>query len=379
MPSQIQQEFILHFGEMGSRWGINRTVGQIYALLFLSETPLCADDIVAALHVSRSNVSMSLKELQSWNLVRLRHIPDDRRDHFTTPEDLWEIVRILIAERKKREIDPTLTKLRELELAAPEGADTYALRRMSELRELIETMTAFYDEMNRLETEKLVALLKTRSQAAQGDRFDGFRRIPRDRQEEEGLTPWTRSFSRASSSARTSRSTSCSRRSPSRSAGCSCSSSCASTHTGEDRWMDLYRFWVKVFALSFAMGVVSGITMSFQFGTNWPGFMEAVGNVAGPLLAYEVLTAFFLEAAFLGIMLFGWRRVPESWLHTTATVLVAFGTTLSAFWILVLNSWMHTPAGYECATAWSSRPTGGRSSSTPRCPIGSRTCCSPRA
>jgi DNA-binding transcriptional regulator GbsR (MarR family) len=161
MPSQIQQEFILHFGEMGSRWGINRTVGQIYALLFLSETPLCADDIVAALHVSRSNVSMSLKELQSWNLVRLRHLPDDRRDFFETPEDLWEIVRILVAERKKREIDPTLTKLRELELAAPEGADTYALRRMSELRELIETMTAFYDEMNRLETEKLVALLNT--------------------------------------------------------------------------------------------------------------------------------------------------------------------------------------------------------------------------
>jgi cytochrome d ubiquinol oxidase subunit I len=116
--------------------------------------------------------------------------------------------------------------------------------------------------------------------------------------------------------------------------------------TRDESWMDLYRFWVKVFALSFGMGVVSGITMSFQFGTNWPGFMEAVGNVAGPLLAYEVLTAFFLEAAFLGIMLFGWRRVPD-WVHTTATVLVAFGTTLSAFWILVLNSWMHTPAGYE--------------------------------
>ena len=116
--------------------------------------------------------------------------------------------------------------------------------------------------------------------------------------------------------------------------------------TGNEKWMDAYRFWVKVFALSFALGVVSGITMSFQFGTNWPGFMEAVGNVAGPLLAYEILTAFFLEAAFLGIMLFGFRRVP-GWLHTTATALVAFGTTLSAFWILVLNSWMHTPAGYE--------------------------------
>ena len=115
--------------------------------------------------------------------------------------------------------------------------------------------------------------------------------------------------------------------------------------TGDEKWMDAYRFWVKVFALSFALGVVSGITMSFQFGTNWPGFMESVGNIAGPLLAYEVLTAFFLEAAFLGIMLFGFRRVP-GWLHTTATFLVAFGTTLSAFWILVLNSWMHTPAGY---------------------------------
>jgi cytochrome d ubiquinol oxidase subunit I len=116
--------------------------------------------------------------------------------------------------------------------------------------------------------------------------------------------------------------------------------------TGDAKWMDAYMFWVKVFALSFAMGVVSGITMSFQFGTNWPGFMETVGNIAGPLLAYEVLTAFFLEAGFLGIMLFGASRVP-GWLHTTATVLVAVGTTLSAFWILVLNSWMQTPAGYE--------------------------------
>ncbi len=116
--------------------------------------------------------------------------------------------------------------------------------------------------------------------------------------------------------------------------------------TGEQKWMEAYLFWVKVFALSFAMGVVSGITMSFQFGTNWPGFMEAVGNIAGPLLAYEVLTAFFLEAVFLGIMLFGARKVPN-WLHTLSTFLVAFGTTMSAFWILVLNSWMHTPAGFE--------------------------------
>ena len=118
-------------------------------------------------------------------------------------------------------------------------------------------------------------------------------------------------------------------------------------HRSRDQsWMTAYAFWVKIFALSFALGVVSGITMSFQFGTNWPGFMETVGNVAGPLLAYEVLTAFFLEATFLGIMLFGSKRVPP-WLHTLSTALVAFGTSLSAFWIIVLNSWMHTPAGFE--------------------------------
>jgi cytochrome d ubiquinol oxidase subunit I len=111
-------------------------------------------------------------------------------------------------------------------------------------------------------------------------------------------------------------------------------------------WLDAYRFWTKVFALSFALGVVSGITMSFQFGTNWPGFMERVGNIAGPLLGYEVLTAFFLEAGFLGIMLFGHGKVSER-VHLTATVMVAFGTTLSAFWILALNSWMQTPAGHE--------------------------------
>ena len=116
--------------------------------------------------------------------------------------------------------------------------------------------------------------------------------------------------------------------------------------TGEQHWMDAYQFWIKIFALTFALGVVSGITMSFQFGTNWPGFMNTVGNVAGPLLAYEVLTAFFLEATFLGIMLFGRGRVSEG-IHTLATWLVALGTTASAFWILALNSWMHTPAGFE--------------------------------
>ena len=116
--------------------------------------------------------------------------------------------------------------------------------------------------------------------------------------------------------------------------------------TNDEVWMRIYRFWVKIFALTFALGVVSGITMSFQFGTNWPGYMKTVGNIAGPLLGYEVLTAFFLEATFLGIMLFGINRVSNR-IHTLATFLVAFGTSMSAFWIIALNSWMHTPTGFE--------------------------------
>ena len=115
--------------------------------------------------------------------------------------------------------------------------------------------------------------------------------------------------------------------------------------TRDPAWLGAYKLWVKVFALSFAMGVVSGITMSFQFGTNWPGYMNKVGNVAGPLLAYEVLTAFFLEATFLGVMLFGMNRVSGR-VHLASSVVVAAGTTLSAFWILALNSWMQTPAGH---------------------------------
>ncbi len=117
------------------------------------------------------------------------------------------------------------------------------------------------------------------------------------------------------------------------------------TFSGDRDWEHAYFFWVKIFALSFALGVVSGITMSFQFGTNWPGFMERAGNIAGPLLGYEVLTAFFLEASFLGIMLFG-KNLVSNRLHLIATALVAVGTTFSAFWIMALNSWMQTPSGY---------------------------------
>ncbi|WDE01727.1 cytochrome ubiquinol oxidase subunit I [Thalassomonas actiniarum] len=115
--------------------------------------------------------------------------------------------------------------------------------------------------------------------------------------------------------------------------------------TGKETWMRVYRFWVKIFALTFALGVVSGITMSFQFGTNWPGYMETVGNIAGPLLGYEVLTAFFLEATFLSVMLFGIGRVSDR-VHTLATLVVAVGTTMSAFWIIALDSWMQTPQGH---------------------------------
>jgi cytochrome d ubiquinol oxidase subunit I len=115
--------------------------------------------------------------------------------------------------------------------------------------------------------------------------------------------------------------------------------------TRDPAWLATYRLWVKIFALSFAMGVVSGVTMSFQFGTNWPRYMTTVGAIAGPLLSYEVLTAFFLEATFLGVMLFGMDRVP-AWAHIASAAVVAFGTTVSAFWIIALNSWMQTPTGH---------------------------------
>lgn len=154
------QAFVLHFGEMGSRWGINRTVGQIYALLYVSREPLCADQIVEALGISRSNVSMSLRELQGWNLVLLKHLPGDRRDFFTTPDDVWQILRTLAEERKKREIDPTLSVLRELLMQAPSSEEErFAQTRLSEMHTLIEQLTTWYDDVKRLEPERLVALL----------------------------------------------------------------------------------------------------------------------------------------------------------------------------------------------------------------------------
>ncbi|MEP0519983.1 MAG: GbsR/MarR family transcriptional regulator [Hyphomicrobiales bacterium] len=158
--SPMVQTFALHFGEMGSRWGISRTVGQMYAVLFASPEPMNADQIVEALGVSRSNVSMGLKELQTWNLVHLKHLPDDRREYFTTPDDIWEIVRNLAEERKKREVDPTLSLLRDVMMQNPTSeADKYAQARMGEMHDLIEQLTGWYDDVQKLETERLIALL----------------------------------------------------------------------------------------------------------------------------------------------------------------------------------------------------------------------------
>jgi len=154
------EAFVLHFGEMGSRWGINRTVGQIYAVLFIAERPLCADDIVERLGISRSNVSMGIKELQSWNLLRQRSIPGDRREFFHTPEDIYAIVRTLVDERKKREIDPTLSVLRELLMRSPKSeSERHAQARIREMHELIELLTSWYADVQKLETERLVQLL----------------------------------------------------------------------------------------------------------------------------------------------------------------------------------------------------------------------------
>lgn len=159
--TDFQQAFILHFGEMGSRWGINRTVGQIYALLFVSEEPLNAEQITEALGMSRSNVSMGLKELQSWRLVQRTHRPGDRREYFAAPEDIGEILRILVEERRKREIDPTLSMLRQAQLDKPEAAaDRYAQARMQEMLDLIELVTGWLDELQQLDQETVLQLMK---------------------------------------------------------------------------------------------------------------------------------------------------------------------------------------------------------------------------
>ncbi len=159
--TEYQQSFILHFGEMGSRWGINRTVGQIYALLYVSENPVNAEQITDALGLSRSNVSMGLHELKSWELVVSRHLPGDRREYFSTPDDVWAIFRTLAEQRRKREVDPTLSMLRSALMETPDNdADRHAYGRMSEMLEFIELITGWFDDVQGLERDTLMKLMR---------------------------------------------------------------------------------------------------------------------------------------------------------------------------------------------------------------------------
>lgn len=159
------QSFVLHFGEMGSHWGINRTVGQMYALLFVSEKPLNADEMAEALGFSRSNISMGLKELVSWRLVKLQHLPGDRREYYSTPDDVWVIFQTLAEERKKREVDPTLTMLRGALLETPSNdADKHAQARMAQMHDLIDLTTSWFSDIQRLDVETLQKLMKLGAQ-----------------------------------------------------------------------------------------------------------------------------------------------------------------------------------------------------------------------
>lgn len=159
--SPLMQRFISHFGEMGSRWGINRTVGQIYALLYVFGRPLNAEEIAEYLHFSRSNVSMGLKELQSWRLVRLQHQSGDRREYFEPPKDIWDIFKVLLEERRRREIEPTLSMLRDALLEKPTtDEDKHVQKKMREMYNLIELSSSWFDDVQKLEPETLVSLMK---------------------------------------------------------------------------------------------------------------------------------------------------------------------------------------------------------------------------
>jgi DNA-binding transcriptional regulator GbsR (MarR family) len=156
----LSRQFVSHFGEMGSRWGINRTVGQIYALIFVSQRALNADEIAETLEFSRSNVSVGLKELQSWRLVRLKHLPGDRREYFEAPADVWEIFRMLAEERRRREIEPTLSMLRMALLESPTSAEErHAQERMRQMHELIDRLMTWFDDVQKLAPETAMQLM----------------------------------------------------------------------------------------------------------------------------------------------------------------------------------------------------------------------------
>jgi DNA-binding transcriptional regulator GbsR (MarR family) len=160
--SPVATKFILHWGEMGTRWGINRTVAQIHALLYLSPKPLNAEYIADALSIARSNVSTSLRELQGWGVIKIVHVLGDRRDHFESVKDVWELFKLVLDERKRREVDPTLTILRDCVIEAEKAgpSETYAKDRLSDLLDFFETTTAWYEQIRRLPTAMMVKFIK---------------------------------------------------------------------------------------------------------------------------------------------------------------------------------------------------------------------------
>jgi DNA-binding transcriptional regulator GbsR (MarR family) len=170
----LVHSFVAHFGEMGSRWGISRTVGQIYALIYVSAQPLNADEIAESLEFSRSNVSMGLKELQAWRLVSLKHLAGDRREYFQAPGDAWEVFRILAEERRRREIEPTLSSLRAALMERPTNeADRFAQERMRGMHELIEMLTQWFDEVQRMDQDTLAKLMRMGTQVQKVLSFTG--------------------------------------------------------------------------------------------------------------------------------------------------------------------------------------------------------------
>jgi DNA-binding transcriptional regulator GbsR (MarR family) len=163
----IQRQYILHWGEMGTRWGINRTVAQIHALLFLSPKPLAAEDIATTLNVARSNVSTSIRELESWGLVHLTHVMGERREHYESMKDVWEMFRLIVQQRKRREVDPTVRMLQQglEELETREGSgDTYTRERLRDMAEFFYAVNAAYSEINQISPKSLRAALKVRGQ-----------------------------------------------------------------------------------------------------------------------------------------------------------------------------------------------------------------------
>jgi DNA-binding transcriptional regulator GbsR (MarR family) len=173
--SPVQQKFILHWGEMGTRWGINRTVAQVHALLFISPKPLNADDIMDTLAVARSNVSTSLKELQSWGIIKLVHNLGDKRDHFESMKDVWELFRVVLNERKRREIDPTTHILNEClaEAAKDKATDAYTQERLRDLRDFFETTSAWYLQIRQWPTQTIVRFVKLGDKALKVLGFGG--------------------------------------------------------------------------------------------------------------------------------------------------------------------------------------------------------------